>query len=1649
LSVGIAIAWGAAVGVAYANPTGGVAIVGQATMVTTGNQLVVTTQNGAGTNHSAINWQSFSIPAGSATYFQQPSATSMVINRVVTNTPSVIFGTLSSNGNLVLVNQAGIAVGAGAIVDTAGFTASSLRMSDADAIAGRMRFGDGTLSTTGVSVQGSVLARSGDVVLIGSSLDAGVDALIQAPNGSTILVAGQQIEITGRGLEGISLQVQAPADSAVNLGTLKAGAVGIFAGTLKHSGLIQATTATLEGGKVVLKATGDAYVEGAAKILATGTVGGSVDVLGNRVAVMDQALLDVSGDRGGGTVRVGGDYQGKNTAVANAQVTYFASDAVIKADAITTGDGGKVFIWADDTTRAFGRISAKGGAISGNGGFVETSGARSLSVAGARVDTRGLNGRVGQWLLDPASISLIAGAGTDSYGGGTFAGGLLSTGAAGATIYGDSITAALGSSNVILTTDYAIGGGNITFTAGTYDFSSASAANSLTLLARGSVGGATGNISLPTGTLVTMKTGADITLVAGWDGVSTSAPVVTTGLAGGSGGISMVGTASITAPTGTIRLYAGTDGISNNLGAGILSASNLKIVSEGNVSLAGLNSVGTIAANITGSGSSFAYESAAGFTVGTVDGLSGVTTNNGLIQMRGNSSGLLQITKDVTAGTGNVLIGQASAGGSTSSITLSSSRAISGNNVQLYTSDTLSTITTNGDINADASGATLIAPGGIVVGSVTTTGGGALGLTATNGSVAQTGGGVLTVAGGTTVSAGALIDLSNSNNDFVGALAFTNTGANNVSVRDVNALDLGTSSTGQNLTIVAAGDVTQSGTLAVAGTTSVNAGAHAITLDNPSNSFAGAVSLANTGANDVTVRTSNSLILNTSTVGQKLKARAGGGITQIGSITADSLDLYVSSGATLLGTNSVNSLTAVNEGTNQVSYWNSGALSLGAITTPGDLTITANAGAITRLGSFTVVADKLTLSAVGGIGSTAPMVISANQVSASNTGSGDIQLQHTGVGGITIANLGFGFGIQNTASGGGVKVTATQALVTVGSAVSAAGGDIFFYSDKLAVNSTVNSGSSSTGSVNFLPWNNATAISLGVTGDSTNSTLELSQTELSNVTTGILKTGGLGYSGGIAINGAIGPFPNVGALSLINGGSISQAAGATITVSKLNADGTNGVTLNEANLVGTLAGRSNSGNFSFTNNGALAIGTVGINSGIVLSGGGNLSLAATSAGGSIDVQQLMNTTGAVTLSTTNTLQESGSGAINAGTLNINNSVGGTTLMGINNVGTFNVGGTGGAISVKSNLSSYALTVANVSDFTLTGTGSVTVGSWGTAANVSLTSGAGIVATNLTATGTLGLYSSNSQISASGTMVVVGTTTINAGSGNVGLTNASNNFSLVNVTGGAVAVTDTNNMTVTSASGTSIALIAGGTGNTLTVSGNVTATTGAISLTGDTVTLTGAGVSSANSTVGITSGTGAIYLNAGSYLSGTAITLSSSATYLNASTLKPGGVGGIGSLSVSGNLTLTNSTVAMDVASPTSYDTVNVSGILNAFTAGETISVADLSGGVTVGPLSGAMVTAGSMTGSPPVFSGPANWTMATTVSTSTTLNVTAAAAPVVVAATTTPTTSVMPGVTVAEFIENFQAALQAQQDSADAPDKAKDTLVVEGDICRP
>jgi filamentous hemagglutinin family protein len=246
---------------ALAQANGATVIHGQASFSSYGNQLVITTHNGAGTRHSAIDWQQFSVPQGGSTRFNQPDAASTSINRVLGSDPSRILGTLSSNGRLVLVNPAGITVGQGAAVDTAGFTASTLRMSDADALAGRLRF-EGGVPGAALTVDGRVTAQVGDVVLIGSNVAVGSGGFAYAPDGAVVLAAGQKVELTGRGLEGIRMEVTAPTDSALNLGTLQADAVGMFAANLKHSGLIRADGAAIDGNKLRLVATKSSTIDG-------------------------------------------------------------------------------------------------------------------------------------------------------------------------------------------------------------------------------------------------------------------------------------------------------------------------------------------------------------------------------------------------------------------------------------------------------------------------------------------------------------------------------------------------------------------------------------------------------------------------------------------------------------------------------------------------------------------------------------------------------------------------------------------------------------------------------------------------------------------------------------------------------------------------------------------------------------------------------------------------------------------------------------------------------------------------------------------------------------------------------------------------------------------------------------------------------------------------------------------------------------------------------------------------------------------------------------------------------------------------------------------------------------------------------------------
>ena len=125
--------------------------------------------------------------------------------------------------------------------------------------------------------------------------------------------------------------------------------------------LLQARAArvTVEG---QLEARGTAPTTGGAAEPDPNARGGSIQVLGQEVVLTGQAAVDASGDAGGGTILIGGDYQGKTAEIQNALRTYVGQDVVLKADALLKGDGGKVIVWADEATHFVGSISAIGGA---------------------------------------------------------------------------------------------------------------------------------------------------------------------------------------------------------------------------------------------------------------------------------------------------------------------------------------------------------------------------------------------------------------------------------------------------------------------------------------------------------------------------------------------------------------------------------------------------------------------------------------------------------------------------------------------------------------------------------------------------------------------------------------------------------------------------------------------------------------------------------------------------------------------------------------------------------------------------------------------------------------------------------------------------------------------------------------------------------------------------------------------------------------------------------------------------------------------------------------------------------------------------------------------------------------------------------------
>ena len=116
-------------------PTGGSVTAGGATISTSPGAMTINQS----TQRVAINWQTFSIGQGGSVVFVQPNSRSVALNRVLGADASAIFGSLTSNGQVFLINPNGVLFGSGANVNVGGLVASTLGMTDANFMSGQYR----------------------------------------------------------------------------------------------------------------------------------------------------------------------------------------------------------------------------------------------------------------------------------------------------------------------------------------------------------------------------------------------------------------------------------------------------------------------------------------------------------------------------------------------------------------------------------------------------------------------------------------------------------------------------------------------------------------------------------------------------------------------------------------------------------------------------------------------------------------------------------------------------------------------------------------------------------------------------------------------------------------------------------------------------------------------------------------------------------------------------------------------------------------------------------------------------------------------------------------------------------------------------------------------------------------------------------------------------------------------------------------------------------------------------------------------------------------------------------------------------------------------------------------------------------------------
>ncbi|MCH9784206.1 MAG: filamentous hemagglutinin N-terminal domain-containing protein [Gammaproteobacteria bacterium] len=388
-SVAVAVSVLGFSGVAQAGPSGGQVVHGDASITPDGLDTIIEQLS----SKAVINWDDFSIDAGTLVKFIHQNSSDVTLNRVTGDTVSQIKGALTANGNIFLINPNGIVFGANAEVDVAGLLATTFDIADQDFLDGKFNFSGELMNNASITNQGKIeLNGDGFVYLIAPNVEntghiiANVGRVTLANDGS------YDIDLTGNGLVTFSVtdndltgatgsvtngpggkidaghvllsgsETSAVMSSVVNQGEITAATELTMAGDdLEQSGTITAGDTTLDadnaivsnggsisGGSATLKAgTGvgaDSAVHTNVDDLAVSSESGAVRV--NEADELDSLSIatgdsaEVNFQQAGTDPVSGGPIQEDVSVQFNGQ-TLSASRDTVKTDLdFTHGDGG-------------------------------------------------------------------------------------------------------------------------------------------------------------------------------------------------------------------------------------------------------------------------------------------------------------------------------------------------------------------------------------------------------------------------------------------------------------------------------------------------------------------------------------------------------------------------------------------------------------------------------------------------------------------------------------------------------------------------------------------------------------------------------------------------------------------------------------------------------------------------------------------------------------------------------------------------------------------------------------------------------------------------------------------------------------------------------------------------------------------------------------------------------------------------------------------------------------------------------------------------------------------------------------------------------------------------------------------------------------